>query len=87
MAKLIQTGLIGLIRVYQLLISGFLGHRCRFIPSCSTYTQESIRIHGSLKGSFIGLKRIVRCHPWCPGGIDPVPLLPTQAVPPLNKRN
>lgn len=87
MAKLIQAALVGLIRLYQLFISGFLGHRCRFLPSCSTYTQESIRIHGSLKGIFLGLKRMVRCHPWCPGGYDPVPLLPTQAVHPLKERS
>ncbi|MBT9614363.1 MAG: membrane protein insertion efficiency factor YidD [Burkholderiales bacterium] len=65
--------LILLIRAYQYLISPLLGPRCRFTPSCSDYTRESICAHGAAKGLWFGLKRIGRCHPWCHGGFDPVP--------------
>ncbi len=62
-----------LIRCYQLFISPLLGPRCRFYPSCSHYTAESIRRHGFWRGGWIGLRRLVRCHPLNPGGYDPVP--------------
>ena len=62
-----------LIRAYQLLISPLLGSNCRFYPSCSSYTLEAIERHGPLKGSWLGLKRILRCHPFSEGGLDPVP--------------
>ena len=63
--------LIGLVRVYQYLISPMLGPRCRFQPTCSTYFIESIRKHGAVRGSLRGIWRIVRCNPWFPGGYDP----------------
>ncbi len=62
-----------LIRAYQLAISPMLGDRCRFHPSCSEYSMEALRRHGLLKGAWLGLRRIGRCHPWHPGGYDPVP--------------
>lgn len=62
-----------LIRGYQYLISPFLGSNCRFYPSCSSYAIEAIRSHGPLYGSWLALKRILRCHPFSQGGIDPVP--------------
>jgi putative membrane protein insertion efficiency factor len=62
-----------LIRSYQVLISPYLGSSCRFTPSCSAYAMEAIRKHGSLKGGWLALKRIGRCHPFCDGGYDPVP--------------
>ena len=62
------------IRAYQLLISPLLGPCCRFYPSCSEYTRESIAYHGFLHGAWLGLRRIVRCHPWHRGGHDPVPV-------------
>lgn len=65
--------LVLLIRFYQLAISPLLGRRCRFFPSCSEYTAEAIRKHGVWKGVRLGAKRISRCHPWHPGGYDPVP--------------
>lgn len=65
--------LLALIRIYQYLISPLLGRRCRFFPSCSEYTAEALKKHGVLKGARLGLKRISRCHPWNPGGFDPVP--------------
>jgi uncharacterized protein len=62
-----------LIRAYQLLISPFLGQNCRFFPSCSHYALEAIEIHGSLRGTGLAITRICRCHPFHPGGYDPVP--------------
>jgi putative membrane protein insertion efficiency factor len=61
------------IRVYQLLISPLLGPRCRFYPSCSSYAVEALQRHGALRGSWLAVRRLGRCHPWNPGGPDPVP--------------
>lgn len=68
-----QRFLIGLIRVYSWLISPLLGNNCRYYPSCSEYMQEAISVHGSVYGLWLGTKRLLRCHPWHPGGLDPVP--------------
>ena len=65
--------LIGLIRVYQYAISPLMGRSCRYVPTCSEYTVEAIRKHGAIKGGWLGVKRVCRCHPWHPGGYDPVP--------------
>ena len=65
--------LLVLIRCYQYAISPFLGQSCRFYPSCSDYTAQAIEKYGAIKGTYLGLKRILRCHPWNPGGVDPVP--------------
>lgn len=62
-----------LIRLYQLTISPLLGPRCRFYPSCSQYALEAVNRFGFLRGGWLALKRIGRCHPWHPGGLDPVP--------------
>jgi uncharacterized protein len=61
------------IRGYQLVLAPLVFTQCRFIPSCSHYTFEAVARYGALKGSWLGLRRIVRCHPFCPGGYDPVP--------------
>jgi hypothetical protein len=63
----------GLIRFYQLTLSPFIGNRCRFHPSCSHYAMEAVETHGALKGSWLALRRLGRCHPFHPGGFDPVP--------------
>jgi putative membrane protein insertion efficiency factor len=68
-----QTIVVYFIKAYRLLLSPFLGQACRFQPTCSRYAEEAIKIHGVLKGSAIGAKRICRCHPWDEGGFDPVP--------------
>lgn len=65
--------LIGLIKSYKLVISPHLGQCCRFHPSCSCYAQEAIERHGALRGSLLGARRVLRCHPFQSGGIDPVP--------------
>ena len=62
-----------LIRSYQVLISPYLGDHCRFTPSCSAYAMEAVKKHGALRGSWLAIKRIGRCHPFCDGGYDPVP--------------
>ncbi|PXX95358.1 MULTISPECIES: membrane protein insertion efficiency factor YidD [Halomonas] len=72
--------MVGLVRVYQYLISPLLGPRCRFWPSCSHYTVEAIRVHGPFKGGWLAARRIVRCHPGSDGGIDPVPGGPSEAL-------
>ena len=65
--------LIGLIQAYRQWISPLLGPRCRFIPSCSTYGIEAIQRHGVLRGGWLMLRRLSRCHPFTPCGCDPVP--------------
>ncbi|MEE4216168.1 MAG: membrane protein insertion efficiency factor YidD [Xanthomonadales bacterium] len=62
-----------LIRSYQVLISPYLGDHCRFTPSCSAYAMEAVKKHGALRGGWLAIKRIGRCHPFCDGGYDPVP--------------
>ena len=68
-----QTLVVGLIRLYQWTLSPFLGSNCRYSPTCSHYAVEAIRTHGVLRGLGLALRRVGRCHPWHPGGYDPVP--------------
>ena len=65
--------LLGAISLYRLTFSGWLGGQCRFSPTCSRYTEEAIRTHGALKGTFLGVGRVLRCNPFGLGGLDPVP--------------
>ena len=71
--KIISLPLILLIRFYQGAISPMFPAACRFLPTCSQYALEAIRRHGPLKGGWLALKRICRCHPWGGSGYDPVP--------------
>lgn len=64
--------MIALIQGYRLLVSPFLGPCCRFVPSCSQYALDAVELHGPLKGAYLALRRILRCHPFHPGGYDPV---------------
>ena len=68
-----RRGVILLIRGYQRFISPGLPPSCRFTPSCSQYTLEAVQRYGVVRGGWLGVRRIVRCHPWNPGGFDPVP--------------
>ncbi len=61
------------IKIYQFVLSPIFGGQCRFYPSCSSYTREAISKYGVLKGSFLGIKRLLKCHPFHAGGIDLVP--------------
>jgi hypothetical protein len=65
--------LIAAIRFYQLTLSGFIGRRCRYLPTCSEYTSDAIAKHGAWRGLLLGLARVSRCHPWGGEGFDPVP--------------
>jgi putative membrane protein insertion efficiency factor len=65
--------LVGSIRFYQYFFSPWLGNQCRFHPTCSEYARQAIIRHGSVRGSWLSVKRLAKCHPWHPGGADPVP--------------
>lgn len=69
---LVRWFLLAMIRLYQRVPKG-LAPRCRFFPSCSDYTAEAIRVHGSARGLWLGARRLGRCQPWNPGGVDLVP--------------
>ena len=73
MNRCASLALRGLVRAYRLFISPLLPSACRFYPSCSHYAQEALERHGPLGGSWLALRRILRCGPWHPGGLDPVP--------------
>jgi putative membrane protein insertion efficiency factor len=66
---------VGAIRLYQLVVSPWLSPRCRFIPTCSCYAQEALETHGVWRGIYLGVRRLLRCHPFHAGGFDPVPQL------------
>ena len=89
---MIRAALIGLVKGYRLLLSPWLGSSCRFTPTCSLYSIEALERHGALRGSYLTLNRLARCHPWCNGGHDPVPeqlekpRLFTHLLSPLSKK-
>ena len=72
-SELLRRILLALIRVYKKVLSPLLPSACRFTPTCSVYAYQAIEEYGSFKGTWMGLKRICRCHPLNPGGFDPVP--------------
>jgi putative membrane protein insertion efficiency factor len=67
-----KVALITLVKMYRLLLSPSLGSSCRFEPSCSAYSLQALERHGAAAGAYLTLGRLVRCHPWCDGGLDPV---------------
>jgi putative membrane protein insertion efficiency factor len=68
--------LIGLLKLYRLVISPLYGNVCRYYPSCSAYALRAVEVHGAVKGTWLAGRRLLRCHPWTPGGYDPVPGTP-----------
>ena len=72
--------LIGLLRAYRAVISPLYGQVCRYHPSCSAYALEAVTVHGSVRGSWLTVRRLARCHPWSDGGYDPVPSGPTPSA-------
>ncbi len=73
---MMQRLLMGLVKGYRLLLSPWLGSACRFSPTCSAYALQALKVHGAARGSYLTLRRLGRCHPWCDGGHDPVPDVP-----------
>lgn len=71
--ELPQRTLIALVRGYRLLLSPWIGSQCRFEPTCSAYALAALQQHGAAAGSYLAAARVLRCHPWCAGGHDPVP--------------
>jgi hypothetical protein len=70
---MIRAALIGLVKGYRLLLSPWLGSACRFTPTCSAYALQALQAHGAAAGGYLAAARLVRCHPWCQGGVDEVP--------------
>ena len=66
-----RRALVGLVRLYQLIISPHLGASCRYVPSCSEYAVQALQQYGAIKGTILAIWRILRCHPWAPHGYDP----------------
>jgi uncharacterized protein len=79
--SLAARALLGLIRLYQVVISPVMGRNCRYEPTCSAYSADAIRSFGVVRGALMGLVRLARCHPWARGGIDPVPSRPAGGAP------
>ncbi|MBN2575383.1 MAG: membrane protein insertion efficiency factor YidD [Deltaproteobacteria bacterium] len=80
LAGLSKPPLVALLRAYRIAISPALGPTCRFEPSCSLYAEEAIRRFGAFRGTYLALRRILRCHPFAPGGSDPVPADPSSPL-------
>jgi len=72
------------VRAYRYFLSPWLGSACRFVPTCSRYALDALDLHGAAGGTYLAARRVLRCHPWCDGGVDPVPL-PSLPSNPLTK--
>jgi len=87
---MIRALLVALVKGYRLLLSPWLGSSCRFTPTCSVYSIEALEKHGAAAGTYLTVARLARCHPWCDGGHDPVPLekprLFSHLLPPISKK-
>ena len=89
---MMRAALMALVRGYRLLLSPWLGSACRFEPTCSAYALEALAQYGAAAGSYLTVRRLVRCQPWCAGGHDPVPdqaprLFPQRLSPPSQKKS
>ncbi len=71
---MIKSLLVGVVKLYRLILSPWIGASCRFEPSCSVYALQALETHGAGMGSYLTLRRLARCQPWCEGGCDPVPV-------------
>jgi hypothetical protein len=76
LVQLPRQALIGIVQAYRYLLKPWLGNACRFEPSCSQYALDALRQHGAAAGGTLAAGRLLRCHPWCDGGLDPVPARP-----------
>jgi putative membrane protein insertion efficiency factor len=75
---MMKSFLLSMVKAYRLFLSPWLGSACRYEPTCSVYALQALQAHGAAVGSYLTVSRIARCHPWCEGGIDPVPVEPTR---------
>ena len=73
LSRIPQLVLVAVLRVYQAVISPMTGPSCRYYPSCSSYALLAVQRHGAIRGTWLAVKRVARCHPWTPGGVDDVP--------------
>jgi putative membrane protein insertion efficiency factor len=73
LVRLPALAVVGLLRMWQLLVSPVYGQTCRFYPSCTAYAMEAVDTHGLVRGGWLAVRRLARCHPWNPGGVDHVP--------------
>ena len=73
---MVRAFLMQIVKAYRLFLSPWLGSSCRFEPTCSAYSLQALETHGAAVGSYLTVSRILRCHPWCSGGCDPVPATP-----------
>lgn len=71
--SLMAKFLLLIVRAYQYVLSPYFGTQCRFTPTCSQYAVEALKKHGAIKGSYLTVRRLLRCHPWHDGGYDPIP--------------
>ena len=71
--SIVARVLLALVRAYQYVLSPYFGTQCRFTPTCSHYAVDALAKHGAVSGVYLATRRILRCHPWCAGGYDPVP--------------
>ena len=85
-ARPVRAALLALLQVYRLFFRAWLGNRCRFEPTCSQYATEALQRHGAGTGSLLAVGRVLRCHPWCEAGADPVPEHAAAALPGLFSR-
>jgi uncharacterized protein len=87
---MIRAALVALVKGYRLFLSPWLGSSCRFAPTCSAYSLQALEMHGAAAGTYLTISRLARCHPWCDGGQDDVPLekprLFTHLIPPFSKK-
>jgi putative membrane protein insertion efficiency factor len=81
LVRLPATVVVLLLRLWQLVVSPLYGQTCRFYPSCSSYALEAVDRHGLVRGGWLAIRRLGRCHPWNPGGVDLVPPRATSAAP------